>query len=139
MAFKQWKFTDPYDTNSGTNSYTFPINPNTMTSPFPQRAISSTQTTAVTGQVLLWEGSVPAKSWQFGGVLLDEAQHEALRAWVYERHNRIIVTDHFGRPITCALQQFDAQPKRSVGKYWRHDYTITALVTAVGAPTVGDV
>lgn len=130
-----WVFIDPYDDNDDTNTYSFPINPNAMTSPFPTRTISASFTTAISGQTLLTEGAPKPSQWQFTGSIFNAAHYDALRSWVYERNRRIIVQDHFGRPITCVLVFFDAQPKQVQKKYWMHTYTITALVVDVGEPT----
>ncbi len=133
-AFKRWTITD------ANGVYTFRPNPNTMTSPFGKRNITSKVTTAVDGQVLFFEGGKAAQEWTFGGDITDHEQYEALRHWVFDRlGTRVIVTDHFGRQINCVLVDFKPTPKRAVGKYWRHTYEITALVTSVGAPTVNEV
>lgn len=134
---QRWRFFDPHDPNPATNVYTFPMNPSAMSSPFPARAVTSSTTTAIDGQALFFEGAAPAAEWTFSGTILDSTHHEALRAWVYDRRRRIFVYDHFGRELQCVLVSFTPTPKRSVGHYWRHDYEIKALVSKVGAPTVG--
>ena len=131
----KWRFDDP----ATGDSYVFNISPNDQTTPFPKRAITSSATTAPTGQILMFEGARPAAEWSFTGVTLTADQYEALRHWVYDKRNRIVVTDHFGRKITCVLVSFEPVPgRRSLGRYWRHDYTVSALVVNVAAPTVGE-
>lgn len=117
-------------------TYTPPLNPNAMTSLFPSRKITTQTATGVGGQVLMFEGNTPPQDWTFQGNILDEAHFEALRHWTYDIKQRIQITDHFGRPIVCVLTDFDAVPKRSVGVYWRHTYSVKAIVVSVGAPTV---
>lgn len=139
LAVQRWKFSDPADPNPATNVYLHPINPNKMTSPHPSRKINAAYTTAVDGQVLLTEGSPIPTQWSFGGEIFNAQHYDLLRSWVYDRRRRIIVTDHFGRPITCVFEKFDATPALTrirQGKYWRHTYTITAIVIDVGRPTV---
>lgn len=138
-AHLRWRFEDPYDSDPETNSYTFPINPNQMSSPFPEKAISAMTTTAIGGVPLVWQGNTPPKSWTFGGEILDAAHYEALRSWTYDRNRRLYLFDHFGRRLILVMQSFDPAPKRAVGRYWRHTYTCTALVLSVGAPTVAEV
>lgn len=133
----RWQFYDPYDTDPDTNTYTFRIAPNTMTTPHPQRAVNSMVSTA--GQALLFEGSTPTSEWSFGGVLLHRAQYLALQGWVYNRGRRVEVFDHFGRRHTCVLTRFDATPKRSLQHYWRHEWTISAIVIRTTGPQVGDI
>ncbi len=132
-TYKRWTIAD------ASSTYTFWPNPNAMTSPFGKRNITSKPTTAVDGQVLFFEGGKNAAEWTFSGDILDKAQYEALRHWVYDRiGRRVVVSDHFGRAIACVLTEFKPTPKRAVGKYWRHTYEITALVVSVGPPTVPD-
>jgi len=138
-AVQKWRFFDPYDTDPTTNTYTVPVNPNKMTSPFPTRNVSTKATTAVDGQTLFIEGQASPASWSFAGDIFDSAHYEALRSWVYDRRRRIQIYDHFGRQINCVLESFTPTPKRSTAKYWRHEYEIKATVTSVGAPTVGDI
>lgn len=137
MSVLRWVLNDPYDTNPATNTYTFPRNPESMTSPLGERSLSSLVTTA--GKVLLYEGTTPAKSWQFSGPLLEKAHYDALYTWVYTKNRRVNLTDHYGRVLSLAFQTLDAQPKRRVNYYWSHDYTVTALILSMSAATVGNV
>lgn len=132
LVVKRWKFTDL----ATGNTYIVPMNPNTMTGIFPDKTITVETTTAVDGQVLLFQGATKPTQWQFGGEIFDQAHHEALRHWTYDIHNRIQIEDHFGRPLIVVLENFSAIPKRANGKYWRHTYTIKGLLLSAGAPTV---
>ncbi len=133
-VYKRWVLSD------ANGSYTFRPNPNAMTTPFPERSIGYKVTTAIDGQTLLFEGNRTPAQWQFSGEILDHDQYEYLRQWVYDRTGRrVVVTDHFGRRIVCVLTKFDAVPKRAIGRYWRHQYTISAIVISIGAPTVNEV
>lgn len=134
MSVKRWVITDPHDTNVATKSYTFPINPRDMTSPYKERSITAQGTAR--GRILFFEGAAQAKQWQFSGPILDKAHMDALRLWVYNRPGRVIITDHYGRVIECILQSLDVTPKRRLGYYYSHEYTITAMITAISAPTV---
>ena len=136
MAVKRWVINDPYDTNVLTNSYTFPRNPTTMSSPYGERSVSSLVT--VGGKVLLHEGTKPAKQWTFEGPILDKAHLVALHHWVYNRKRRLKLTDHYGRIITLVFVSLEVVPKRRVNVYYSHDYTVTALVVSISAPTATD-
>ncbi len=131
---RRWVMTDPYDTNSATNTYNFPRNPKEMTSLHAERAVSSMSTT--NHKILLFEGQTPAKQWQFSGPILDKQQFTDLTAWVYNRKRRVNINDHYGRNISCVLTSFDVVPKRRNGHYYSHEYTISALVLNVSAPTI---
>lgn len=134
MAVVRWIFNDPVLNES----YTVHINPNEMGSLFPQKRITSKTTTAIDGKVLVFESKAAPVDWQFSGFLLQPEHHDKLHEWVYDRNYRIRITDHFGRIITCYLTSFTPTPKRSLQHYWRHDYTIQAIVFDVGPPTVFD-
>lgn len=136
MALHQWRFDDPFDTDSSTNHYTFPRNPEKMTSPILDRAITSQGTAG--GGIVLFEGARPAKQMSFSGKTVDRAHYEALLTW-HERQNRFTITDHFGRVITVAPLSSDLAPATRIKNYWNHEYNITVLVLSVSAPTVGDI
>jgi hypothetical protein len=109
-----------------------------MDSPFTDRQITAGVSTG--GNILLTEGAQPANAnWTFSGTLLTQEQYLSLASWVYQRQRRIYVYDHFGRRITCVLKKFDPKPKRSIQYYWRHEWTITAVVISVSQPSVGDI
>ena len=131
---RRWVITDPHDDDPTTNTYLFPRNPATMSSLNAERNVSSLSTT--NGVRLLYEGQSPAKAWTFAGPLLDRQQYEDLNSWVYERLSRVVINDHFGRDLTVVLTTFELVPVRRMGYYYSHDYTVSALVLAVGAPTV---
>ena len=130
----RWVFLDP----SSGETYTVPRNPDAMTSPFPQRTLTSKFTSALDGQALLLEGSPTLANWQFSGTVQDAAHYEALRHWCNDIGGRVTITDHYGRDIVCVLSQFAPVPVRNLvkGKYWDHTYQINATVVSVGEPTV---
>lgn len=137
MAVQRWRFEDPADPDPDTRFYTFAINPNEMSSPFGERAITYEGTTAADGQPIMWEAQTPPTKWTFSGGILNHAHYEALRHWTYDRQGRLFLWDHFGRRLTVSLVNFEPTPKRAIGRYWRHEYTMTAWVYAITAPTVG--
>jgi hypothetical protein len=133
---RRWVMTDPYDTNSATNTYHFPRNPREMTSLHAERAVSSMSTT--NHKILLYEGQTPAKAWQFSGPILDKQQFTDLTAWVYDRRRRVVIVDHYTRSINCVLTTFEVVPKRRTGYYYSHEYVVSALVLSVSAPAMGN-
>lgn len=135
MSVKRWVITDPNDTNSSTNTYTFPRNPASMTSVYGARSVSNLTTTS--GKILLYEGTTPAKQWSFSGPILDKQHFTDLNLWVYTKKRRLNLVDHFGRTIELVFTEFDAVPKRRVNQYWSHDYTINAIITKITGLTVG--
>lgn len=133
-ALHKWRLEDPADPDPATRVYVFPRNPVKMSAPFLEKNISMEGTTAVDGQVLLWEGVTPARPWSFGGAIIDKAQHEALRSWVYDRQGRLFVYDHFGRRFTVVMQALETEVVRKNQVYWRHDYTVKCI--QIGQPTL---
>lgn len=130
---QRWIFEDPVTAET----YVVAINPERMTSPFPQKNMRIASATARSGEPLVAEGTTPPAQWSFAGHILDDAHYEALRTWVYDHPRRIWITDHFGRRLNVYLLSFDVEPRRGGNRYWRHYYTISALVYETTAPTVG--
>lgn len=122
----RWVFNDP----AVPETYTVPLNPNSMTSPFREKAIDLAVTTAVDGQALVSEGQARPVNWQFSGTILTQAHYDALFKW-YSKSKRFYLTDHYGRRFTVYFTDYKPIPKRSVGYPWRHDYTITAIVYGI--------
>lgn len=130
---QRWTLYDP----STAELYTFPYNPREMGSLFGSRNVTSRSTTAVDGQAILFEGNRQPTQWSFSGFLLDHQSHEALRSWALDRTGRLQLTDHFGRVIELVMTGFESTPRRDRNRYWRHEYTVRALVLSVGPATVG--
>ena len=122
----KWKFVDP--TGAAPASYTFAVNPNRMTSPFADRELDVQHTAAVDGIPLVSEGVRPPKSWQFAGVILDQAQLDEMNLWM-AKSARIYVHDHFSRRFQVVLLGFDVEPGRKSYQYpWHHTYTMRTTV-----------
>jgi len=140
VAVLKWKIVDPSDANPATNTYNFMWNPSEMSSPFPERSVTVSSAVAPDGQSVLWEGATQPVQFTFRGTTPNATQYEALREWVYERRGRMYLYDHFGRRMLVVFKKFDPTPgaKARPGRYWYHSYTVTALVLAITAPTVGD-
>lgn len=138
---QSWRLVDPTDTNPATRQYIFGVNPKEMTSPFPERAITTRSSSAPRGRPMVWEGPTPETPWTFGGTNLHADMYETLRSWVYDRPGHVYVYDHFGRRMDCVLKRFDPEsPERMKnGYYWYHRYKIQAIIFGhPTAPTVGE-
>lgn len=120
---QRWKFTELAD--AGT-SWTVPINPYEMTSPIPPKNITSRHTTATNGQAIIFEGSPAPHSWSFKGAILGFEHFLELQRW-FEKKQRVLLDDHFGRRFTIYITSFDPIPKRRRNRYWSHDYSVEAL------------
>jgi hypothetical protein len=123
-AWQRWVFYDPLLPET----YTVPINPNEMTSPWPERKfVYRTTTAGRNGANVIYEGRADLAQWQFGGVILDQSHYDALRHWS-EKPNSCYVTDHLGRTFKVLFDKFDPKPKQAYGKPWKHEYQMTVAV-----------
>lgn len=133
MAHLRWTFTDP---TTG-ETWTVPLNPNTMSSPHPPRNIQAMATTG--GRAIMTEAPVAPYEWTFGGEILTAEHYAKLKEWS-EKKNQVVVSDHYGRRITLAFVHFSPEPKRALRRYWRNTYQMRTLVTVPPtAPTVSEV
>lgn len=118
MAFLRWRLDD------GVTSYTFGFNPNEMDSPFADLPVAGAA--ATDGTALLLHGESAPKDLTFAGVLLDQAQYDALLAWT-RNARRLTLFDHFGRSMSVFIQSFEPQTVRSRNQ-WKHTYQMRVLV-----------
>lgn len=114
------------DTHTG-DAYTFEFNPSEMTSPHGAKRIEFAATTAVRGEKIAFEGSAEPVQWQFTGAIFTKAMHDELLYWS-KKNNRVWLTDHLGRAWLIYITNYAPIPLRSVGKPWRHNYTVNALI-----------
>lgn len=141
---QRWHFHDPAYNNvwlpaedQWLHDWTVPLNPREMSSPFPERQISTRFTVSSLGRALLFEGAAQPPTWTFSGAILDYEHYERLLEWS-DKPNVLRVTDHFGRTVRGIIQKFDPVPKRGGNRYWRHEYTMTMILTTKPTtPTVG--
>lgn len=126
---RRWTYVDPV----AMEVYQSNINPNKMTKLNRKRNITAKGTTSPYGADLVFEGRAAPIEWTYSGEILSGNHYAQLQYW-RNKDSRLVLYDHFGRPISLLLTDFDAQPKLTHSKYWRHTYTMTALVFWVGEP-----
>jgi hypothetical protein len=120
----RWKFYDPLLDET----YTVPMNPKEMTSPWPERKFLYRTTTAGrNGANVIYEGRADLAQWSFSGTVLEQDHYDALKRWS-EKPNACYIWDHFGRPFKVLFHHFDPKPKMTYNHRWRHDYTMTVAV-----------
>ena len=119
----RWLFEDPV----ASTSYRVPINPNKMSSPFPEKDLDTL--TNVYGRIrTLWQNSNAVHEWTFSGVIRDIDHHDALVEWG-KKQNLINITDHLGRTFQVLPQRVDITEKRPSARIPdKFDYTFTVLV-----------
>jgi hypothetical protein len=134
VGLLRWVFTDPTP-GADPATYTVPINPNQMTSPYSApRAITTKTTTAVGGQSLVFEGATPPQEMTFQGTIFTEDHLNAMLTW---RAKTAIttITDHFGRIWTVYWEDFQAIAAGS--SQYPNKHTYTAKVLILGGPDGG--
>lgn len=129
MTFLRWTF------NDGQTTWTTPVNPKMMTSPYPTKQMSVHATVRTSGQPLVFEGGPVPGSWQFSGKTEDYDHYSTLLAWV-QKTCPITITDHVGRPYVVYLTGVKFTPTLTVRSLWRYDYEVDAIVFSVGSPTI---
>lgn len=119
MTLIRWTLTD------GSGTWTFPINPNQMASPFAQKQLT---TSPGTGGVLTERAAAAPFEWTFGGHSRGKAMHDDLLDWAGRRHE-IVVTDHMARSFTILPIRVDFTDRRSAIEPWRFIYEMRGLMT----------
>lgn len=117
----RWTFTDPVTSDT----YTVPINPNAMTSPFKKTSKQVLPASPVNGRVRALSTPQPIE-WQFSGVIRIQAHYDALLTWVSKPYP-VSITDHLGRTFPVLLTSFDPQDQRAnLATKWT--YTVKGYV-----------
>lgn len=132
MGVQRWQFYSPVTGER----YDWPRNPEKMTKVRPTRNYTVKHTVGLTGQVLIYEGAPTPADWNCSGKIRTVEHYQALEHWTYDVPGRVQLTDHYGRLLVLQMEDFDAAPVIRNGIYWAHDFTLKAIVTYVGQPTV---
>jgi hypothetical protein len=121
----RWQFIDP---RTG-ETWTVPLNPREMGSPHTKRSLTYKTTTGGpgTGRVVIFERIREPQPWEFSGAIITKDHYDKLLYWS-QKPNVITIKDHYGRNWLVLLEEFAPTPKRSVGKPWRHEYTMRGTV-----------
>lgn len=125
----RWIFTD----DVASETWTVPINPDSMTSPEPpvknvRYARGRVSDQGGDPRVVTLLNKPGSRDWEFGGAIRTQAHYDALLAWT-EKTNDITITDHLGRVWRVYLTDFvptDRQPTKQV--FWRLRYTVKAKI-----------
>ena len=126
MTTIRWTFTE-VETDE---TYTLPLNPDAMTSPYTDRVFEYSYGTRYQGSQLLHTVRRPdrPKDWEFSGVIRDQAHHDALVTWV-RKPGLIHVEDHLGRVFEVMLTAFEPTDRKPTAHVpWRLRYTMKALL-----------
>jgi hypothetical protein len=123
---QRWVLHDPLLNES----WTFPVNPNAMTSPHGPRNLTVHATRPAlgantAGRVI--EHNMDPYDWQFSGFIRTQEHHDELERWS-KKVNRLELTDHLGRTWAIRFTSFapDEQKPRATTP-WRFNYEAHAL------------
>lgn len=108
--------------------FSMPINPDSMTSPEPDRNLTFGASGFRNDRVRTYAVAPDAKEWQWGGVMRDKAHHDALHDYA-SRKVPVEVTDHLGRTYRVVITQFDVTDRRPTKTVnWRLRYQMTVRI-----------
>lgn len=125
----RWSLYDP----STSETWTFPINPNKMTSPHPAKsstifARNVSQVDDSTGISRVFQQRQEPYEWSFSGVIRSQEHYEDFRDWA-RRVVRLRLTDHFGRVWSIRFDSVDMDEQKPTFRHpWRFTYTAKATV-----------
>lgn len=128
---KRWVLRDPVRDET----WTFPVNPNKMTSPHSPRSFnilatapsvtSNGQSRGGFGRVI--EGNPEPYEWSFSGYIREEDHFESLLYWT-RKVNRLELTDHLGRTWRIRFLVFNPDEQRPTTRHpWRFNYEIKTI------------
>lgn len=124
MTVTRWVFFDPADSST----YTVACNPNSMSSPYPDKGTSVGVQSPPTLQYRVSRGPVLPADWTFGGRIYTQAHHDALKTWVAKDHI-VHVTDHLGRTFQVLFKEFAPTERLATAtNTHRYEYEVRALV-----------
>ncbi len=134
----RWVIEDP--SPGGLGTYTVPINPEKMTSPWPQRLLQTERTVADDGVEMTWASVEASTDWQFTGAVITQAHYDKINAYA-ALNRRIYITDHRSRTWIVGIREiaWEKIPAQTNEYAWR--YTVSAeifgtLTALPGLPAV---
>lgn len=126
MTVTRWTFTDPTDSTT----YTFEINPESGGSPEYDKTLTTENTTAPGGAVLIYEGADPPLISSFDGKILSLAHYQALLLW-WRKRWPVVMTDDLGRSQTIYIKKFSPKRRRAASHQYLHDFSLEYVVLSL--------
>lgn len=132
---QRWNLFDP----NTDESWTFPMNPNKMTSVhsprnltiYPRAALYNPAVEARGGMARVFEHAKEPYTWTFSGVIREGEEYDGLLYWT-RKLRKIHLTDHFGRTFLIRIQAFKPDEKRpTFHRPDRYDYDVEAIIYGV--------
>lgn len=110
-------------------TWTMPINPDSMSSPHQDKAVTTAfGTKKGHDRLRTFITPSPAKEWTWGGVIRTKAHYDGLEEWA-KKSGKVRVTDHLGRTFEVVMQRFAPEDRPPTAKVaWRLRYEMTVLL-----------
>jgi hypothetical protein len=108
-------------------TYELDINPSDGGSPSYNKTLTTSNTTAPGGKVLIFEGADEVQQISVTGTLLTEALYDKFIEW-WDKRTILRLTDDLARVYDIYITSFDPQRVRSVTHPWRHTYTLNYVI-----------
>lgn len=108
--------------------WTMPINPDSMSSPLPRRALKFGYGFRKDPRVRAFSGAREPIEWEWGGVIRSKSHYDRLVEWA-EKSVAVDVTDHLGRTFRVFITEFNPTDRKPTPQVtWRLRYTMKALI-----------
>lgn len=109
-------------------TWTMPLNPDSMSSPFPRRNLKFSHGWRADQRVRAFSGAREPIEWEWSGVIRSKSHYDSLVEWA-EKSVAVDVTDHLGRTFRVFLTEFNPLDRRPTPRVeWRLRYTMKALI-----------
>lgn len=111
------------------DSYTFLINPNEMTSPFTPRQTEHRSRSPLSTSHRAWRKPFTPFEWTFSGVFYEKAQYEMFFQ-LWKTRAKFELTDHYGRTMVLRVVGFAPEQKAPMRRLhpFRQTYSMKCLV-----------
>lgn len=114
--------------SQGAESWTFPFNPDTASSPRFSKQVRHGVGARGDGRARTLVGSPTPAEWTFSGPIRSQAHHEGLELWA-KKSGTVIVSDHLSRQYEALITSYAPEDRQPTLKTpWRMRYTMKALV-----------
>lgn len=115
------------DTVTG-ETWTMPINPDLMGSPFPRKQFKHGLGWRRDGRLSTFRGPSPAVEWEWAGVIRTKEHYDRLAQWA-AKSVAVDVTDHLSRTFRIYITEFNPVDRSPTPRVpWRLRYTMKARI-----------
>lgn len=133
----KWKFSEVH----GTETWTWPINPNEGGSPTFEKQLTISSNTGPNTGTIIQEGRMQAPVLSFSGSILTQEQYEKLEEWFFLRA-LLDLEDDLGRTFRGVFSAYSPDRARRASRPWYHTYsaqfTVWGYKMANGTVLFGD-